>query len=100
MYNKSFKRPLLKYNFASGDSAGAAGGFGGAGGGGPTAGGVNAGGGHGGGGGGGGAGGGGGGAGGGGEAVQFISATCWRGDEPTLLAANSHGSIKVLQLVE
>ena len=28
----------------------------------------------------------------------FVSATCWRGDEPVLLAANSTGSIKVLQL--
>ena len=32
--------------------------------------------------------------------TQFISATCWRGDDPILLAANSLGSIKVLQLVE
>lgn len=31
---------------------------------------------------------------------QFVSATCWRGDDPILLAANSLGSIKVLQLVE
>lgn len=32
--------------------------------------------------------------------ARFISATCWRGDDPILLAANSQGSIKVLQLVE
>lgn len=31
---------------------------------------------------------------------HFISATCWRGEDPTLLAANSLGSIRVLQLVE
>ncbi|EEH60667.1 uncharacterized protein MICPUCDRAFT_30693 [Micromonas pusilla CCMP1545] len=45
-------------------------------------------------------GGGGGGGGGGDSGPLFVSATCWRGDEPVLLAANSTGSIKVLQLVE
>ena len=31
---------------------------------------------------------------------KFISATCWRGDEHVLLAANSDGVIRVLQLME
>ena len=33
-------------------------------------------------------------------AQQFVSAVCWRGEQPVLLAANSQGIIKVLQLVE
>ena len=32
--------------------------------------------------------------------AHFISATCWRGEDDILLAANSSGSIKALQLVE
>jgi len=32
--------------------------------------------------------------------AHFISATCWRGEEDTLLVANSSGSIKALRLVE
>ena len=31
---------------------------------------------------------------------KFISATCWRGKERVLLAANSDGVIRVLQLME
>lgn len=122
VYHKSFTSPLVKYNFgenkstsSSGSSvvqqwhegAGAGAGIGGAvgsgfggygvgvagGGGGPLGISSRA------------AGGGGGGRGGGGRvdptaATQFISASCWRGDEPILLAANSLGMIKVLQLVE
>ena len=40
------------------------------------------------------------GGGGGPMAQQFVSAVCWRGEQPVLLAANSQGIIKVLQLVE
>jgi hypothetical protein len=32
--------------------------------------------------------------------AHFISATCWRGEDDTLLVANSSGSIKALRLVE
>jgi E3 ubiquitin-protein ligase RFWD2 len=101
VYHKSFNRPILTYDFA--EKTERRGGGGGGGGGGdsgvrgqqPTArspGAVSAGGGD-------------------GERGAsgapkppgqplFVSATCWRGDEPVLLAANSTGSIKVLQLVE
>jgi E3 ubiquitin-protein ligase RFWD2 len=101
VYHKSFNRPILTYDFA--EKTERRGGRGGGGGGGdsgvrgqqPTArspGAVSAGGGD-------------------GERGAsgapkppgqplFVSATCWRGDEPVLLAANSTGSIKVLQLVE
>jgi len=30
---------------------------------------------------------------------QFVSSVCWRGKSNTLLAANSSGCIKVLQMV-
>ena len=32
------------------------------------------------------------------EKSQFICAVCWKGNSPVMLAANSHGSIKVLKL--
>ena len=103
VYHKSFSRPLVKYNFDEpvvetypgvdlDGGAGTAGGFdgsaapAGAGGGRANSGAAGA-----------------AGAGGGGGppmAQQFVSAVCWRGEQPVLLAANSHGIIKVLQLVE
>ena len=103
MYHKSFSRPLVKYNFDEpvvetypgvdlDGGAGTAGGFdgsaapAGAGGGRANSGAAGA-----------------AGAGGGGGppmAQQFVSAVCWRGEQPVLLAANSQGIIKVLQLVE
>ncbi|XP_047333792.1 protein SPA1-RELATED 4-like isoform X1 [Impatiens glandulifera] len=33
------------------------------------------------------------------EAAQFISSVCWRGKSPTLVAANSMGNIKLLEMV-
>ena len=121
VYHKSVNRPVVAYDFADGEGlrrderrvsdagdgagndargGGARGGGGegvaarrGAGGGGAAA-----------------AGGGGGGGGGGGRDARnaggppapshFISAVCFRGDQPVLLAANSAGSIRALQLVE
>ena len=109
VYHKSFNRPLVKYNFDEPvvetypgvDLDGGAGTVGGsdgssaataataaaaAGGGRATSGAAGT-----------------AGAGGGGGppmAQQFVSAVCWRGEQPVLLAANSHGIIKVLQLVE
>ena len=96
VYHKSFSRPLVKYNFDEpvvetypgvdlDGGAGTAGGFDGSGGR------ANS-----------GAAGAAGAGGGGGPpmAQQFVSAVCWRGEQPVLLAANSQGIIKVLQLVE
>ena len=34
------------------------------------------------------------------DSMHFISATCWKGESPTVLAANSLGMIKVMTLVE
>ncbi|XP_047340620.1 protein SPA1-RELATED 3 [Impatiens glandulifera] len=33
------------------------------------------------------------------DAAQFISSVCWRGQSPTLVAANSMGNIKLLEMV-
>ncbi|KAF8083569.1 hypothetical protein N665_0765s0011 [Sinapis alba] len=33
------------------------------------------------------------------DASQFISSICWRGQSPTLVAANSNGNIKILEMV-
>ncbi|EXC35131.1 hypothetical protein L484_021493 [Morus notabilis] len=33
------------------------------------------------------------------ESTQFISSVCWRGQSNTLLAANSTGNIKILEMV-
>lgn len=32
------------------------------------------------------------------DSSHFISAVCWKSDSPTMLAANSQGTIKVLVL--
>lgn len=33
------------------------------------------------------------------DAAQFISSVCWRGQSSTLVAANSTGNIKILEMV-
>ncbi|KAL6205740.1 hypothetical protein ACLB2K_022993 [Fragaria x ananassa] len=33
------------------------------------------------------------------DAAQFISSVCWRGQSNTLIAANSTGNIKILEMV-
>ncbi|KAF5196324.1 Spa1-related [Thalictrum thalictroides] len=33
------------------------------------------------------------------DAPQFISSVCWRGQSSTLVAANSSGTIKVMEMV-
>ncbi|RDX88261.1 Protein SPA1-RELATED 3, partial [Mucuna pruriens] len=33
------------------------------------------------------------------DATQFVSSVCWRGQSPTLLAANSAGNVKILEMV-
>lgn len=33
------------------------------------------------------------------DAAQFISSVCWRGQSSTLVAANSSGNIKILEMV-
>lgn len=33
------------------------------------------------------------------DAAQFVSSVCWRGQSPTLIAANSTGNVKILEMV-
>lgn len=33
------------------------------------------------------------------DSAQFISSVCWRGQSPSLVAANSMGNIKLLEMV-
>lgn len=33
------------------------------------------------------------------DSAQFISSVCWRGQSSTLVAANSAGNIKILEMV-
>ncbi|GAU33731.1 hypothetical protein TSUD_52640 [Trifolium subterraneum] len=33
------------------------------------------------------------------DATQFVSSVCWRGQSPTLIAANSTGNVKILDMV-
>jgi len=33
------------------------------------------------------------------DAAQFVSSVCWRGQSSTLLAANSTGNVKILEMV-
>jgi len=33
------------------------------------------------------------------DTAQFVSSVCWRGQSSTLLAANSTGNVKILEMV-